>query len=101
MKEYIAILEKYLSENPLEITECKMEKILDMLGCCYFQSRNTDTKEILGCFEGLNSILQKLSVPEQDAVMGMTYRLCSLYQQEDFRNGVVVGFRLFSELSQQ
>ncbi len=98
MQSYIEILSNYLAENPL-ITECQMSKILDKLYCCYTQHKGRDGEKIRRAFRQLDSILAQLPIVQQDAVVDVACDLCIAHQQESFRDGILVGFHLFSELS--
>lgn len=100
MKEYIKVLNNYLSENPPEICKCQIETILDMFCCCYLQQWQGDTLDVRAHFEALDDILKELTMQQQDAVVDITCELCSLYRREAFHDGVLTGFRLFRELMQ-
>lgn len=98
MKEYISVLKKYLSNNSMKLTKCRMEKVLDMLYCCYAQRTGNDNEPVRQSFAEINEILDNLSLHQQDAVIDITCDLCSNYQQAGFKDGLVIGFRLFQEI---
>ena len=99
MKRYIDAFSNYLSENPMEPVGCQMNKLLDRLYCCYTQQKGMNKGHIQQSFCQLDSILSQLPIQQQDAVVDTTCNLCTAYQKEGFQDGILVGFRLFTELS--
>lgn len=100
MNQYLNILKAYLSENPVPVGNCNMDSLLGMLYCCHHQCNNIETDEMKLCFNRLDSIMEKLSKEENDQVFNLTSSLCEQYQQAAFRQGLLVGFHLFQELTQ-
>ena len=99
MKDYIRILEKSLSENAPALSQCKKEQVLDMLYCCYSQDSGKNKEQVHRSFERIDKILEKLPLAQQDEVVDITCSLCDEQQREGFCDGIVLGFRLFQELS--
>ncbi len=99
MKEYVKALGEYLSGNPPRLSKCQMEKVLDLLYCCYSQQKGNDTEQIRQSFCRIDKILEKLPLHQQDAVVDVTCDLCINHQREGFRDGIMIGFRLLQELS--
>ena len=98
---YINALNRYLKENPPEVHCPDIASLLDMLCRCYQQNGGVDPAAVRVYFEELYARLQK-TVPDQaDTVMEDTTKLCSAYQKEAFRQGLLAGFQLYRELHQQ
>jgi len=100
MKEKIKAINRYLSEKPPEVTKCQMEKMLDVLYCCYAQRKGDDSAQVRHSFGEIDRILGQLPLRDQDAVVDIACALCAEHEREGFCDGIIVGFRLFSELAQ-
>ena len=100
MDHYVNMLKAYLLENPSPSGNCQANSLLGMLYCCYFQCHNIENEQIKNHFDSLDSITSKLSAEESDQIFNISAALCEKYQQEAFCQGLLVGFRLFQELSQ-
>ena len=97
----INALNRDIKENSPEIHCPDTASLLDMLCCCYHQSKGIDPAAVRAYFDELYAHLQK-TVPDQaDAVMEDATKLCSAYQREAFRQGLLTGFQLYQELHQQ
>ena len=99
MQSYTEILNRYLAENPPKTTHCNIHKLLDMLYCCYSRQKAPDEEEIRQTFRRLDALLAPLPLPQQGSVVDTACDLCVAYQKEGFQDGILIGFRLFSELS--
>ena len=77
-----------------------MDSLLGMLYCCYSQSNRMDTKKMQQMFGTLDGILGKLPIKEPDQVIDVTIGLCAEHQRKAFLDGLMIGFRLYSELHQ-
>lgn len=75
-----------------------MGSLLGMLYCCYSQSNRIDTKKMQQMFGTLNGILSKLPIKEHDRVSDVTIGLCAEQQRKAFIDGIMISFRLYSEL---
>ena len=100
MKEYIKAVKQYLSDNPPELTKCQMEKMLDMLYCCYAQRKGDDSTQVRHSFAEIDRVLEQLPLQDQDAVVDIACCLCAEHERDGFRDGIIAGFRLFQELEQ-
>ena len=98
MNQYIELFKNYFAQNPIGSTCCEMKTLLGMLCCCYRQRKGSDSESIQRDFDRLDALLSRISASERDQVVDITCRLCSDHQQEAFEDGVLTGFRLFTEL---
>ncbi|MBQ6715105.1 MAG: hypothetical protein IJN21_01125, partial [Clostridia bacterium] len=98
MNRYTLALREYLAQNPPEFTSCKMDSLLGTLYCCYQQQKRCDSEQIHKYFNKLDAIINTLSLHDQNQVISLTCSLCTTYQTEAFKEGIVTGFHLFEEL---
>ena len=101
MQQYIENFKHYFRQNPMQSNCCEMKTLLGMLSCCYCQRKGSDSMEVQKEFHRLDTLLEKLSIQEQDQLMDITCTLCGDHQREAFADGVLTGFRLFTELMQE
>ena len=98
MEAYIAAINNYISENKPTVNCPNVDSLLDMLFCCYSQRSCVNSATVRQSFRQLDEILDTLPLPQQDQVVDLTCDLCVEYQKNAFREGVLVGFRLYQEL---
>lgn len=101
MNPYIKIWKTYLPENTPDCSEEETRSLLEMLYYCYRERNPILTQEIRKDFAGLNDILSKLSLRENDQVADITCKLCSEHEQaaffDGFRVAVLLGAMLWKE----
>lgn len=101
MKNYIAMLNDFVKQNKPPIKCSDVDSLLDMLYCCYHQQKSVDTPTIKTYFSQLDQVLGRLPIQLSDQVVDLACDLCSVYQKQAFREGVLAGFRLYEELHGQ
>lgn len=98
MKNYLEAFQTFLKENEPQFGCNQMGSLLGMLYCCYSQSNQMETKKMQQMFGTLDDILNKLPIKEHDQVIDVTIGLCAEQQRKAFIDGIMIGFRLYSEL---
>ena len=98
MNQYIEALNTYLEEHRPRLGCLNVDSLLDMLYCCYHQQNNTDTQEVKQLFRELNTALETLPDDMEYRIFTLTCQLCGLHKQAAFREGLLVGFRLYNEM---
>ena len=101
MERYITAFNNYINENKTKITCPNVESLLDMLFCCYSQRNCLNTATVRQHFGQLDDILDILPLQQADQVIDLTCDLCVEYQKDAFREGTLVGFRLYQELQER
>lgn len=98
MNAYSEVLNTFLRENEPQFGCAQMGSLLGMLYCCYSQCNRLETKRIGELYTAFDSILNKLDAKEIDQVFELITSLCAEYQHKAFRDGLMIGFRLYNEL---
>lgn len=101
MNPYIKLWKTCLPKNAPDCSEEEAKSLLDMLYYCYRERNPILTQEIRKDFAGLNDILSKLPLRENDQVGNLTCKLCSEHEQaaffDGFRVAVLLGAQLWKE----
>ena len=100
MENYITAFNNYIAENNMAVKCPNVNSLLDMLFCCYNQRNCLNTATVRQHFQQLDDILDVLPLQQQDQVVDLTCDLCVEYQKDAFREGILVGFRLYQELQE-
>ena len=90
----------------LEKTEVKhgrdrSEGMLDALYQSYCEGQSGDSAPVSELFQQLNDLLSALSLKQQDPVVDVVCKLCSLHHEEAYKDGIRAGVRLSQELLSQ
>ncbi len=100
MKQYIDALNKYIEEQGGDAGEPEGKSLLELLYYCFCIHNDLHTEEIRKLIQGMDDILKKLSLDDNDTLFDITCNLCEKYQREAFRTGLMVGYRLYKELAE-
>ena len=100
MNSYIDVFNQYIAENRSTIRCSKVESLLDMLYCCYHQQKSVDAPAVKAYFSQLDQVLDSLPIQLADQVVDLACDLCGEHQKQAFREGILVGFCLYTELHQ-
>lgn len=98
MKPYIEKLNAYLDSNPMELEGTDFDSVLDFLYSTYAEYHPIDTKEIRKKWQSIESILESLSVADNNRLFLTMCSICEGYQEAAFREGLLLGARLEWEL---
>ena len=98
MKSIPERLKAYMESNPLDTGDPDCTSVLDQLYRAYAESHESDPPEIQDGFRELETFLESLSLLDNNAVFNLCCRLCSAYERKAFRDGVLYGAHLISEL---
>ena len=97
MKPYLDALNTYLAENAGAYGHPEIKSMLDVLYYRFCVLEGLDTEKIRSRFCEFADLLRPLSQQDRDRIFDIVCDLCEKYQHEAFRQGLVIGFRLFSE----
>ena len=100
MNRYIENLKSLLTEQTPHYGYDDANSLLEML-CYYYMEQNPVDNGIIRCqFKALDEILSKLSFSDNNAIFHIAGTLCATYERQSFMDGVSVGWRLYTELSE-
>lgn len=100
MNRYIENLKSFLAEQTPNYIYDDANSILELLCYCYMDSNPVDSAVIRYQFMEMDSILNRLSLAENDAIFSLVCNLCIAHERQAFRDGIQVGMQLFSELNE-
>ena len=98
MNPYIEKLKAYLDQYPRDREN--IETVIEVLCHYYTVEHSVENGVIQAEFLDLGPILDKLSRKDNDALFGITMRLCMDYADQAFQAGLRTGLQLFTELYQ-
>ena len=99
MNEYVAVLRKYVAENPPNYGS-DAHSILDMLYYRYSECNRLDNSEIKAAFNNLYQQMHGMSLREMDRIIDVVYTLCREHEKAGFTAGTVVGALLIFEINE-
>lgn len=100
MNEYVAVLRKYVAENPPNYGS-DAHSILEMLYSYYHECNNTDTDALKAAFEDLYQRMHGMPLREMDRIVDAVCSLCREHEKAGFVEGVKVGIQLEQEIIQE
>lgn len=98
MNEYVAVLRKYVADNPPNYGSDALS-ILEMLFTHYHECNNTDTAAVKAAFEDLYQQMHGMPLREIDRIVDAVCTLCREHEKAGFVEGVKVGIWLEKELT--
>ena len=93
MNEYVAVLRKYVAENPPNYGS-DANSILEMLYRYYHQCNDADTDAVKAAFEALYQRMHGMTLREMDRIVDAVCVLCTEHEKAGFVEGVKVGLLL-------
>ena len=100
MEQYIAILKRYLAENPPEYMDTDIHSLLEMLWRCYTESNPVDNDETKALYRSLDPIFDVLPFEDSNFLFGTVVSLCRVFERQAFLSGLRVGAQLTVEIAQ-
>ena len=98
MYEYIEALNAFIEEERPRYKCPEVNSLLRMLYRCYREHSGVNTAAVQAYFDELYALLEQATPGQGDHVICQVCKLCDAFQDQAFREGVVVGFRLYNEL---
>ena len=98
MKDIAHRLNAYIQKHPFDSGDSNCETVLDQLYQAYTESYENDPAEIGDGFKELEEFLHALPLDDNNAVFNLCCRLYSAYERKAFRDGILYGAYLISEL---
>ncbi|MBQ8796761.1 MAG: hypothetical protein IJZ56_01025 [Oscillospiraceae bacterium] len=100
MKQYIETLNKYAEEQGVNAGTLPAETVIDVLFACFCLENEVRIPAVSAAFEKMESVLEKLSLEDNDKLFLLTCQISETYRREAFRTGLLAGFHLCKELAQ-
>ena len=101
MKDIAHRLNAYIQKNPFDSADSDCKSVLDQLYQAYAESHENDPAEIGDGFKELEEFLHTLPLDDNNAVFNLCCRLCSAYERKAFRDGILYGAHLISEIQSE
>ena len=101
MKDIARRLNAYIESHPLDLGDSDCETVLEQLYQAYAETHESDPAEIGDGFKKLEDYLHSLPLEDNNAVFNLCCRLCSAYERKAFRDGILYGAHLISELKSE
>ena len=98
MKDIARRLNAYIESHPLDLGDSDCETVLEQLYQAYAETQESDPAEIGDGFKELEEFLHTLPLADNNAVFNLCCRLCSAYERKAFRDGILYGAHLISEI---
>ena len=98
MKSISEALKTYMQTRPFDSGDPDCKTVLDQLYHAYAESHERDPQEMGDGFKELEEYLCVLPLDNNNAVFNLCCHLCSAYERKAFRDGVLYGAHLISEL---
>ena len=76
----------------------RVSTVMDCLYVAYTENQCRDPKEIAQGFAELDDYLQGISLDDNNAIFGLVCRLCGLYEQRAFKDGLQLGAHLILQI---
>ena len=98
MKSISEALKTYMQTRPFDSGDPDCKTVLDQLYHAYAESHERDPQEIGDGFKELEEYLCVLPLDNNNAVFNLCCRLCSAYERKAFRDSILYGAHLISEI---
>lgn len=98
MKDIARRLDAYIKRHVLDLGDSNCETVLEHIYQAYAESHESDPAEIGDGFKELEEFLCELPLEDNKAVFNLCCRLCSAYERKAFRDGILYGAHLVTEL---
>lgn len=99
MKHYIEKLKSFLAENPPAFEDDDVHSFIELLYKCYMEGNTGLEPQAKDYFRRLDDMLRSLTLEENNNVFYLVCDLCILHERVAFKEGVLAGYSLASELT--
>ena len=94
-------LKAHMEFNPLDTGDPNCGTVLDQIYRAYAESHESDPPEIQNGFRELETFVESLPLPDNNAVFNLCCRLCVDYERKAFLYGLRYSVALMLELSEE
>ena len=101
MKDIARRLNAYVQKHLFDSGSSDCKTVLDQLYQAYAESHESDPAEIGDGFKELEEFLHTLPLADNNAVFNLCCRLYSAYERKAFRDGILYGAHLISEIKSE
>lgn len=89
---------EYIRTTDYQFDDDRVASVMDYFYVAYTENQCRDPKEITQGFAELDDYLQEISLDDNNAIFCLVCRLCGLYEQRAFKDGLQLGAHLILEL---
>ena len=94
-------LKAHMEFNPSDTGDPNCGTVLDQIYRAYAESHESDPPEIQNGFRELETFVESLPLPDNNAVFNLCCRLCVDYERKAFLDGLRYSVALMLELSEE
>ena len=98
MKTYLEAIKSHINAHPPNFGDG--ESVLTMLYECYNENNPYDNEQIKADFEELYRQMNGMPLREMGKIVYPVYKLCRDHERSGFVEGIKIGIRLQSELTE-
>ena len=91
-------MKQYLKENPFNGGEKNIASVLNYLTICYLEDHPVSSKPIKVIEEEMEPYYENIPLDISNQLFNKVYSLCRAYEETAFREGLLVGLHLYSEI---
>ena len=99
MKEYFEMLKQRGADNPSNYGDA--DSVLGLLYECFNENNPYDNEQIKADFEELNRQMNGMPLREMDKIVYPVCKLCRDHERSGFVEGIKIGVRLRTELTEE
>ena len=99
MKEFLEILKQYVADNPPSYGDA--DSVLGLLYECFNENNPYDNEQIKADFEELYRQMNGMPLREMDKIVYPVCKLCRDHERSGFVEGIKIGVRLRTELTEE
>lgn len=99
MKEYFEMLKQRGADNPSNYGDA--DSVLGLLYECFNENNSYDNEQIKADFEELYRQMNGMSLREMDKIVYPVCKLCRDHERSGFVEGIKIGVRLRTELTEE
>ena len=99
MKEYFEMLKQRGADNPSNYGDA--DSVLGLLYECFNENNPSDNEQIKADFEELYRQMNGMPLREMDKIVYPVCKLCRDHERSGFVEGIKIGVRLRTELTEE
>ena len=99
--EVVCRFREHIQQHKYDFKDDRASGVMDYLYIAYIENQGRDPETIQQAFVDLNDYLEKVSLDDNNAIFGLVCRLCNLYEERAFKDGLQLGAYLILELQEK
>ena len=98
MQPFLELLRRCSESHTFDSGDPDCKTVLDQLFRAYQESHESDPPDIRDSFRELDTLLERLSLDDNNAVFNLCCHLCAAYEHKAFIDGFHYGAQLMKEI---